>query len=55
MIRDYLKEGDLISVSLVYLYYIYYLLDCLSQAEVQHVNTDGSLSLHTRSMKYGKV
>lgn len=37
MIRDYLKEGDLIS------------------AEVQHVNTDGSLSLHTRSMKYGKL
>jgi exosome complex component RRP4 len=37
MIRDYLKEGDLIS------------------AEVQHVNNDGSLSLHTRSLKYGKL
>lgn len=30
-----------------------YLL-CL-QAEVQQVNHDGSLSLHTRSLKYGKV
>ncbi|XP_019849816.1 PREDICTED: exosome complex component RRP4-like [Amphimedon queenslandica] len=37
MIRDYLKEGDLIS------------------AEVQQVNSDGSLSLHTRSLKYGKL
>lgn len=24
-------------------------------AEIQNVNVDGSLSLHTRSMKYGKV
>ena len=25
------------------------------QAEVQHIHTDGALSLHTRSLKYGKV
>ena len=37
MMRDYLKEGDLIS------------------AEVQNVMSDGSLSLHTRSLKYGKL
>ncbi|CAK8683506.1 unnamed protein product [Clavelina lepadiformis] len=35
--REYLKEGDLIS------------------AEVQQVHTDGMLSLHTRSLKYGKL
>ncbi|XP_056146948.1 exosome complex component RRP4 [Lampris incognitus] len=35
--RDYLKEGDLIS------------------AEVQSVYSDGVLSLHTRSLKYGKL
>ena len=29
--------------------------DCLLQAEVQQVYSDGSLSLHTRSLKYGKV
>ena len=27
----------------------------LVSAEVQHVNSDGSLSLHTRSQKYGKL
>lgn len=37
MMREYLKEGDLIS------------------AEVQSVFADGSLSLHTRSLKYGKL
>ena len=37
LMRDYLKEGDLIS------------------AEVQNVMSDGSLSLHTRSLKYGKL
>lgn len=37
MMRNYLKEGDLIS------------------AEVQSVFADGSLSLHTRSLKYGKL
>ncbi|GMR33980.1 hypothetical protein PMAYCL1PPCAC_04175 [Pristionchus mayeri] len=37
MMRDYLKEGDLIS------------------AEVQQVQHDGSLQLHTRSLKYGKL
>nr|XP_039269374.1 exosome complex component RRP4-like [Styela clava] len=35
--REYLKEGDLIS------------------AEVQQVHNDGSLSLHTRSLRYGKL
>jgi len=35
--REYLKEGDLIS------------------AEVQTVHQDGSLSLHTRSLRYGKL
>lgn len=35
--REYLKEGDLIS------------------AEVQNVHQDGSLSLHTRSLRYGKL
>uniref|UniRef100_A0A8C4QCP9 Exosome component 2 n=1 Tax=Eptatretus burgeri TaxID=7764 RepID=A0A8C4QCP9_EPTBU len=35
--RDYLKEGDLIS------------------AEVQSIFSDGALSLHTRSLRYGKV
>uniref|UniRef100_A0A8D0H7E6 Exosome complex component RRP4 n=1 Tax=Sphenodon punctatus TaxID=8508 RepID=A0A8D0H7E6_SPHPU len=35
--RDYLKEGDLIS------------------AEVQAVFSDGAVSLHTRSLKYGKL
>ncbi|VDH99228.1 exosome complex component RRP4 [Mytilus galloprovincialis] len=37
MMRNYLKEGDLIS------------------AEVQSVFSDGALSLHTRSLKYGKL
>lgn len=37
MMREYLREGDLIS------------------AEVQNVQNDGSLSLHTRSLRYGKV
>ncbi|GMT03830.1 hypothetical protein PENTCL1PPCAC_26004, partial [Pristionchus entomophagus] len=37
MMRDYLKEGDLIS------------------AEVQQVQHDGSLQLHTRNLKYGKL
>ncbi|XP_064603009.1 exosome complex component RRP4-like [Liolophura sinensis] len=37
MMRQYLKEGDLIS------------------AEVHSVYADGSLSLHTRSLKYGKL
>jgi len=37
MMRNYLKEGDLIS------------------AEVQNVMSDGCLSLHTRSLKYGKL
>ncbi|XP_065191094.1 exosome complex component RRP4-like [Sycon ciliatum] len=37
MMREYLKEGDLIS------------------AEVQAVHGDGILSLHTRSLKYGKL
>ncbi|XP_066141731.1 exosome complex component RRP4 [Euwallacea fornicatus] len=37
MMRQYLREGDLIS------------------AEVQSVFTDGTLSLHTRSLKYGKL
>jgi exosome complex RNA-binding protein Rrp4 len=27
----------------------------VSQAEVQNVGSDGSVSLHTRSLKYGKV
>nr|CAB3244007.1 exosome complex component RRP4 [Phallusia mammillata] len=35
--REYLKEGDLIS------------------AEVQQVHNDGMLSLHTRSLRYGKL
>uniref|UniRef100_UPI00358EEE5E exosome complex component RRP4 n=1 Tax=Myxine glutinosa TaxID=7769 RepID=UPI00358EEE5E len=35
--RDYLKEGDLIS------------------AEVQSIFSDGALSLHTRSLRYGKL
>lgn len=30
-------------------------LDLYNQAEVQSVFADGSLSLHTRSLKYGKV
>ncbi|XP_072935088.1 exosome complex component RRP4 [Epargyreus clarus] len=37
MMREHLKEGDLIS------------------AEVQSIFSDGSLSLHTRSLKYGKL
>lgn len=37
MMRDYLKEGDLVS------------------AEVQQIHHDGVLSLHTRSLKYGKL
>ncbi|XP_047514399.1 exosome complex component RRP4 isoform X1 [Pieris napi] len=37
MMRQLLKEGDLIS------------------AEVQSIYSDGSLSLHTRSLKYGKL
>ena len=37
MMRDYLKEGDLIS------------------AEVQNIMSDGTLMLHTRSLKYGKL
>ena len=28
---------------------------CCLQAEVQMVHSDGALSLHTRSLKYGKV
>ncbi|KAJ6651993.1 hypothetical protein lerEdw1_015850 [Lerista edwardsae] len=39
--RDYLQEGDLISPS--------------RQAEVQAVFSDGAVSLHTRSLKYGKL
>lgn len=35
--REYLKEGDLIS------------------AEVQQVHADGALSLHTRSLRYGRL
>nr|CAG4641852.1 EOG090X09DD [Eurycercus lamellatus] len=35
--RQYLKEGDLVS------------------AEVQNIYSDGALSLHTRSLKYGKL
>ncbi|KAH0615408.1 hypothetical protein JD844_004605 [Phrynosoma platyrhinos] len=38
--RDYLQEGDLISSG---------------QAEVQAVFSDGAVSLHTRSLKYGKL
>ncbi|VDK18184.1 unnamed protein product [Anisakis simplex] len=37
MMREYLKEGDLIS------------------AEVQKVQSDGQLQLHTRNLKYGKL
>ncbi|VDN56900.1 unnamed protein product [Dracunculus medinensis] len=37
MMREYLKEGDLIS------------------AEVQKVQSDGQLSLHTRNLRYGKL
>ena len=57
MMRTYFTEGDLISVSqqkatptpndTLCCMYI--------QAEVQQVFSDGSLSLHTRSLKYGKV
>ncbi|XP_036823722.1 exosome complex component RRP4 isoform X3 [Oncorhynchus mykiss] len=52
--RDYLQEGDLISVSSD--------LTLTSNlgpfsfiAEVQSVFSDGALSLHTRSLKYGKL
>lgn len=34
---------------------IFVVLDLYNQAEVQSVFADGSLSLHTRSLKYGKV
>ena len=63
MMRTYFTEGDLISVCM----YMYVLPECLLvwltfcitvhflQAEVQQVFSDGSLSLHTRSLKYGKV
>nr|CAD2173980.1 unnamed protein product [Meloidogyne enterolobii] len=37
MMREYLKEGDLVS------------------AEIQQTFHDGALSLHTRSLKYGKL
>lgn len=39
---------------LIYSFYISIFL-YMNQAEVQSVFTDGSLSLHTRSLKYGKV
>ena len=29
--------------------------DVCHQAEVQNINSDGTPSLHTRSLKYGKV
>ena len=68
--RHYFQEGDLISVGLLqlpqhiihqYPYSFPVPLTSLphpppsSQAEVQQVYSDGSLSLHTRSLKYGKV
>lgn len=37
MMREFLKEGDLIS------------------AEIHQISTDGALTLHTRSLKYGKL
>ncbi|OXB73514.1 UNVERIFIED_CONTAM: hypothetical protein H355_012481 [Colinus virginianus] len=46
--RDYLQEGDLISVSFHCLY-------SDRRAEVQSVFSDGAVSLHTRSLKYGKL
>ena len=61
MIREYLKEGDLISVcvegsrNIVCVDCDTFLCIISLQAEVQHIHTDGSLSLHTRSLKYGKV
>ncbi|OXB69103.1 hypothetical protein ASZ78_009579 [Callipepla squamata] len=46
--RDYLQEGDLISVSFHCLY-------SDRRAEVQSIFSDGAVSLHTRSLKYGKL
>ncbi|VDO30431.1 unnamed protein product, partial [Onchocerca flexuosa] len=52
MMREYLKEGDLISLK--------YLIDFRRcdfhyQAEVQKIHSDGQLSLHTRNLRYGKL
>ncbi|KAJ8300139.1 hypothetical protein KUTeg_021658 [Tegillarca granosa] len=44
-----LPGGELILLELLLL------LDNVTQAEVQSVFADGSLSLHTRSLKYGKL
>lgn len=64
--REYLQEGDLISVMKIQLFtglsspdstFTFFLnaLFLISQAEVQSIFADGALSLHTRSLKYGKV
>ena len=56
MMRKYFTEGDLISVCKpVTEVIIHYFILFVPQAEVQQVFSDGSLSLHTRSLKYGKV
>lgn len=61
MMRSYFTEGDLISVShhqatpTITMATIPLSLSLSAQAEVQQVFSDGSLSLHTRSLKYGKV
>ena len=60
--RNFLTEGDLVSVrhlspaagSAIMGLLTVYVCACV-QAEVQQVFNDGSLSLHTRSLKYGKV
>ncbi|TEA29628.1 hypothetical protein DBR06_SOUSAS510216 [Sousa chinensis] len=48
--RGFLQEGDLISVSFTLHSSIF-----MFAAEVQAVFSDGAVSLHTRSLKYGKL
>ncbi|XP_021546975.1 exosome complex component RRP4 isoform X1 [Neomonachus schauinslandi] len=57
--RGFLQEGDLISVSCTLDYSVSVLYTELGNgaliAEVQAVFSDGAVSLHTRSLKYGKL
>jgi hypothetical protein len=54
--RSYFSENDLISVrTLDWASHFSIHVFLLAQAEVQQFYSDGSMALHTRSLKYGKV
>lgn len=51
MMREYLKEGDLVSAEV----FLFVFDEIKIFFQVQQSFHDGALSLHTRSLKYGKL